>query len=276
MWIVPKNILNNKEYYLFATGTEVSKEEFQKSFPQELSLMWRSKPFKTSTWYQRWNRVWWIKHLFGRILKPSMQNRFITEYTESLGVIRAKGKATQVKESCGTMSDSFGLILKRLSSQQTLFGASSKTSLDTLRDLSPTFLTAYDLWVTQLKQDCLQRMKLARHTRENGSLYSRWATPRAFCYKDSDHDRGKSNLGEQVMNFPTPSARDYKGASFGAKGRDCLDFAVEVNKTKHYGQLNEGNHNTNGKLIERLNPEWAAQLMGTTFEQSFYASMATE
>ena len=28
MWIVPKNIETNKEYYLFATDTEVLKEEF--------------------------------------------------------------------------------------------------------------------------------------------------------------------------------------------------------------------------------------------------------
>lgn len=326
-------------------------KELSESYPQGLELMWRSKPFKTSTWLQRWKRVWWIKHLFGRILKHSTQNHFATEYTASLAVIHARVKASQEKENYGTMTGSFGRILNKLSSQLDLFSVSLKTSQDTSQDLSPTYLQAYDLWVTQLRADSLQRQKLAHRIRENDFSYSQstktptaeksgnswptpqaqigatntsqgkrrlqlpkavkhdwmtpqtvdvgtarpprlktgkrnpeqignwradlkdqvkqWPTPRAFCYKDSNHDRGKSNLGEVVSNWPTPQTSETEKAAKNTKQDSLSKRAIN-------GQLDPDNSNTSGNNQERLNPAWVAQLMGTTLEQSFFANMAME
>lgn len=339
MWIVPKNILpENSKYYHFSTDMEASKEEFQELSQLNQSLMWRSKLSKTSTWWQRWNRVWWIKHLFGRILKPSMENHFITEYTESLEVIRAKEKVSLVKENYGMMNDSFGRILKGQSLRLDLFGASLKTFQDTLRDLSPTFLKAYEIWVTQLRADCLRRKKLAQHIKERDYSFSQWMTPqtvdasgkareprlktgnrnpekegswradlkdqvnhwttpvasdqnrstiyaqggtalslqvkqwptpREFCHRGATTDRGKSNLGEVIHNWPTPQASETEKAAKNTKQGSLPKLAIN-------GQLDQGSNNTNGKPTERLNPEWAAQLMGTTLEQSFFANMAME
>ena len=312
MWIVPKNIPTNKRSYLFATDTEVSKKEFLTSFELEQSLMWRSKLFKSSTWYQRWKRIWWIRHLFGRILKPSMQNHFTEKYTESLEDIPVKEKVLQERESCGMTLDSFGHILNELSSQLDLFGASSKMLLDTSQVLSPTFLKAYDLWVTKLRQDCLRRLKLAHHTNEkeflslhvptlessgdvwptmtistgayqtslNGTIRPqlsmaviKWASPTARdgtgtdC--PADRKRNSPGLPSQVNLYPTPQASETEKATKDTKQESLSKMAIN-------GQLPWVKDNTVGKPTERLNPEWVAQLMGTTLEQSFFASMATE
>ena len=315
MWIVPKNIETNKEYYLFATDTEVSKEEFLRLSRLSQSLMWRSKPFKISTWWQRWNRVWWIKHLFGRILKPSMEIHFITKYTESLEDIRVKEKALLVKESFGMMNDSFGRILKGQSMTLDLFGASLKTSPDTSQDLSPTFLKAYEIWVTQLRQESLQRQKLARLIKENECLSSHWITPTSMSckrkeqedwqwmgtyYRTAEGKKIQSDLQKQVIKWSTPTTRDGTGTDCPAdRKRNSPGLPCQVNlyptpqasetekaakntkqdslsKRAINGQLDQENNNTNGKNSERLNPAWVAQLMGTTLEQSFYANMVTE
>ncbi|SEC45201.1 hypothetical protein SAMN04489761_3031 [Tenacibaculum sp. MAR_2009_124] len=315
MWIVPKNIETNKEYYLFATDTEVLKEEFLELSQLNQSLMWRSKLFKTSTWWQRWNRVWWIKHLFGRILKPSKENLFITKYTESLEVIRAKEKALLVKENYGMTNDSFGRILKGQSMTLDLFGASLKTSPDTSQDLSPTFLKAYEIWVTQLRQESTQRQKLARHIKEKGFSFSRWITPTSMSckrkekqdwewmgtyYKTAEGKKIQSDLQKQVLKWSTPTTRDGTGTDCPAdRKRNSPGLPCQVNlyptpqasetekaakntkqdslsKRAINGQLDQEKGNLNGKNTERLNPAWVAQLMGTTLGQSFYANMVTE
>lgn len=125
--------------------------------------------------------------------------------------------------------------------QFNLFGASLKTSAGTL--LSDMKLSGenYKKWVTELRKESLQRRKLAHHTEEKGSsslqswttptvhqqntkyqqggsplpyqVQQNWATPRVFMFKDAKEDRGKSNLGEQVMNpknWPTPTTQEVE------------------------------------------------------------------
>jgi hypothetical protein len=87
MWIIPSN---HPLYSAFAPAVVCSKEDLN-----ELSdllpsrLMWRSKPFAYTTWLLRWNRVWWVQHLFGRTLKPSHHQLFTEKYTASLADIPA-------------------------------------------------------------------------------------------------------------------------------------------------------------------------------------------
>ncbi|MDX1784075.1 MAG: hypothetical protein R3361_07950, partial [Aequorivita vladivostokensis] len=246
-----------------------------------------------------------------------MQTHFTINYTASLADIPAREKALQENGNCGTMTDSFGRILKTSCVQQDLFGDSLKTSPDTYRDLSPMFWTAYEQWVTKLKQDYTARKKQARRIKENACLSSPWMTPQTVDSGTSREPRIKSgkrdpekvgnwrmDLKDQVnnlwttpvatdmnrstkykqggtalsmqvkKNFPTPTANDHKGCGNNNTGRDRLDYAVEKGLVKN-GQLDPKNNNTNGKPKGQLNPEWVAQLMGTTLEQSFFASLAT-
>jgi hypothetical protein len=119
-------------------------------------------------------------------------------------------------------------------------------------------------WVTQLKSEYSQRVKLACPTKENESSSVAFPTPRSSdaeggtvnwgTPKEQDSraaltDRGKHNLGEQVHgmhNFPTPTSRDWKGAyskkSQEKKPRNLLPDAV--GEGSHQDQANL---NTTGK-----------------------------
>lgn len=75
----------------------------------------------------------------------------------------------------------------------------------------------------------------------------KWPTPRKFCHKDSNYDRGKSNLGEVVgeherkrFMWPTPTVAE----------------ATKIPATANYGQIGLNNHPrirglpTRGKLVK--------------------------
>ncbi len=63
-----------------------SKEDLNVRLEQcEPLFMLKSKPLSLKTFWLAWNRVYWFRHLSGRILKPSMHDHFVGEYTASWG-----------------------------------------------------------------------------------------------------------------------------------------------------------------------------------------------
>jgi hypothetical protein len=191
-----------------------------------------------------------------------MASRFVTEYTESLAVIPASRSATQDSEKEQMTPDTFSRIYASTFVQLDLFGVSSRTSVDTSTWDSMKFTKAFEIWVTKLRQDCLQRQKLAHLTRESDC--SSWGTPRDCDYKGGDRkDETKWSLTEQVNNWPTVRASEYKGT--GPKGSKSHRHMQE----KHYlcavvedGQPDQDKSNTNGSSRGQLNPAWVEQLMG--------------
>lgn len=172
MWIIPKNL----DCFPYAVDMlELNSELSELSRICEQSLMWRSKHSLVRTWSQRWKKVSWMQHLSGRILKPSMDGLFVETYILSLPVIPAKGNPVLAKEKGKQTPDGFGRILKESLRQLNLFGSLEKTSADTLPLDSPQFIEAYEIWVTQLRQDCLRRQSAVRPTDENG--YLSWRSP---------------------------------------------------------------------------------------------------
>ena len=206
MWIIPNNLTVSPSV---RATLESSWDLKELSRILEPSVMWRSKPSLARTWLQRLNRVSWLKHLSGRILKPSMENRFATEYTSSLAVIPASPSQSRDSEKEQTTPDTFGRILNESFRQLNLFGASLRTLEDTLVLDSPKFIEAYGLWVITLRQDCLQRQRSARHTRENGCLS--WPTSQARDWKGKQGQAYLEKaydlpaLVEQQVNWPTPN-----------------------------------------------------------------------
>lgn len=290
MWIVPKTL---SAYALeYAESSEVLNEQ---AYQLESSLMWRSKPFQSSTWSRRWNRVCWIRHLFGRILRHSTASHFVERYTESLVDIRASRSASLGNGKDKKILDTFGRLYAKLSAQLTLFGASLKMCQDTLTWDSATFTKTFDLWVIQLRQDYSRRQKLARLTSDNDC--SSWPTPQAQMERGTQfgkpqlplmvhnwetptvsqggHTRKdgtiRPKLDQQVKNWSTPTARDVTGTdSTTDRARKSPGLPCQV------GQLDQDNHKTNGKSRARLNPAWVAQLMGTTLEQIYFAPLAMQ
>ncbi len=206
----------------------------------------------------------------------------------SLQDTRASRSAMPAKGSARPTQGTFGRILQNTSVQLDLFCASSKTSADTSRLDSMRFSRAFEIWVTKLSQDCLQRQRSALLTNESDCLS--WLTPRAagsdgeggimenlegkdghYKLRDqvnwmtpdvSDRRSDKSNqqgLSNQV-NWPTPKKPTGGGQGHRQTpggGIRKLEDAIIIN-----GRPDPDKSNTTGKNRGQLNPKWVSQLMG--------------
>jgi len=149
MWILPNN---HPLYSAYAPEEECSMTDWNAQSDQfAQSLMWKSKPSAFGIWLRRWKRVYWLPHLFSRILKPSRQQDFTERYTASLAAIRASRSATQGSAKAPMTSDTFFRIYAELSKQLDLFGASLKTCLGTSAWDMTKFTAAFAIWVMQFE-----------------------------------------------------------------------------------------------------------------------------
>lgn len=340
MWIIPLQI---RESLAIALDSWASKEELNERLEQsEPLLMWKSKPLSAKTFWLAWKRVYWMQHLFGRILKPSIQNLFVVQWTALLGATPASHLAMQEEELAKKIQDTYTRIWNNTSVQYSLFGASSKMLPDTSVSDSQRSAKAFETWVSQLRQESLQQRKLARHTKGKGSLFLRFSTPQSRDYKSADMANSKNYLREVkatapgsmhstslqkavVINWITPIANQVgttgKGytpklhqqlLNWGTPRCSCSKSGYEKKKHKSriedmvhtkwptvttqdaknngsesqqnrnsqplntmvltVGQQDQDKSNTNGNRPV-LNPEWIAQLMGTTLEKTFFVPM---
>lgn len=275
MWILPNN---HPLYSAFAQDRVASKEdlsELSKLFIGNRwwsALMWKSKPLSFGTWLNKWNRVYWLPHLFTRMLKPFAENSFMEKYTESLAVIPVNRSALQDKEMETAILDTFGRIYQNSLNQLSLFSASLKMSPDISQWDLEKFIEAYEIWGMLLRRESTQRRRLAHLTKEKGFLSShlKWPTPRARDHKSAEGTeitRNARPLNEAVKNWPTPISSEvrqgYQNRQNGKKG------SQESLTTKVIDGLpNQVNLNSIGKPLV-LNPEWVFQLMGTALERTF-------
>lgn len=237
MWIIPKTLS------AFAPDmVELKWELSELASLLEQSAMWRSKPSLKRTWLQRLNKVKWMQHLSGRILRPSMDARFVEKYTESLAVIPASHFQTPDSEKEPKTQDTFSRIYANTFKQLDLFGASLKMSADTSIWDSTKFTKAFEIWVIKLRQDCLQRQRSARHIRENDC--SSWRSP-AVSEPGVSVDRLEGEIGarfydkvtgrlaqvglQQQVNWQTPKVAtgDYSYPN-GDKNKPFLNLAGQV------------------------------------------------
>lgn len=188
MWLIPSNLPPSSA---FAPAFVASNEELTEHWDSlsESPLMWKSKPLSSKTFWLAWKRVWWMQHLYGRILKPSLTSRFTESYTASLAAIPASPSAWPASKKENTTLDTFGRILNSSWAQLDLFGVSLKTSPVISQLGSTKFMQAFETWVTQLRQAYTVRAKRAHHTNANASLSSlsteiSWSTPRGGGQED--------------------------------------------------------------------------------------------
>lgn len=59
----------------------------------EASAWWRGKPSPSRTWWQRWNRVSWLRRLCGAMCEPSTADAGVAAWTASLAASRASRTA---------------------------------------------------------------------------------------------------------------------------------------------------------------------------------------
>ncbi len=211
-------------------------------------------------------------------LKPLTRNLLLDWLTSFILDFPASRLVLPASEKEQMTPDTFGRILLESCRQLDLFGVSSRMSPDTLALDSQKFTEAYEIWVTKLRQDCLQRQSVERLTDEQGCLS--WRTPsddseggvmelRSGCdarYKLRDQvnwptatvSRGghsqkdgtvKPKLDQEVKNWPTVTAQDAAnnaGPSQFDRNSQPLNTAVTS------GLLAQDSLNTNGKNQEQL------------------------
>lgn len=208
MWILPKQLIISPS----VQDTEESALDLKElSEISVTSLMWRSKPSQSQTWLQRWKRVSWMRALSGRILKHSISQRIVDEWTSSQAATHASRSALQERGEELKTKDTFSRILQRESQQLDLDLFSLKTSKDTCLKGSAKYKRAYELWVTQLRQEYSVRLKSEHRTREKDCSSLAWQTPRARNPEDCKSERARNSpaLASQVLNWGTPNTMDY-------------------------------------------------------------------
>jgi len=205
MWIIP----NNSRFSRYVPGTAVSNSDFPGHYKDLLeSLVWRSKPTPWRTWLLRLRRVRWLSRLCGRTCEPSRLRDFEDALISSLLATRASRSPSPASEKAQTIPDTFGRILHESLRQLSLFGASSRTSPDTLPSDSPQFIESYERWVTRLRQDSLQRQRSAPPTDGSGCLSWPTATKMGQAQtaeNPSPGQTGGTTLAGAVGQWPTPN-----------------------------------------------------------------------
>jgi hypothetical protein len=281
MWILPSNHpLSSAFAPEYAASNEDLKEYFHQSEP---SAMWKSKPLLWKTYLLQWKKVWWLRHLSGRILKPSTRTRFEASLTELLVATRANRLAMQEEEgeqkTQGTCGLSFDSILRSYNRD----GVFSKMLQDTSRWALMSLKENWKSWATSLRQESTLRRKSARLTRENdcSSLQLNWNTPTTDArpeHPDSMRARAEKNgysngtlyrnLASQVM-WTTPVADDASnrntkyaqgGTALGVQAKQWGTPRISTNGMK--GQVNP----TKGSRVEDQVLNWPAPVTTDAME----------
>lgn len=252
MWIIPKNLHTCH----FALDTEALTLDLSElSTMCEQSLMWRSKPSNVQTWSQRWKRVGWMQHLFGRISKPSHGEAFVERWTSSAvaslvnpSQVQVKEQETKIPATYGhTSSEESKLSDLPLFSWRTWKASSVQSSKVingmTQRERQFCFMSSENWkdWVINQRRVYSQRLKLAYPITGKGYLY--WATPRANL------------IAEENIN--TFLKRYRKG------NVHSMTLMLQVNHPfLVLGRKSKTSLSHHEPSMKRLNPRWVDCLMG--------------
>ena len=297
MWVLPKQIISASALDTEALISDSS--EF--SQVAEQSLMWRSKPSQSRTWSQRWKRETWMRHLSGRTLRHSQQNRFAAWWTSSLAATRANRSQQQVTDSEQKTQDTSGRFYAE---QYELFSPEesfSKTSKDIYRLDSPQLSATWKKMVTEQRGEYLVRLKSEQATR--GKESSSWPTAnardwkdtpgmsksrpdrnglgridqlaRAVYHNDSPPDLESSNsTGKNPARWPTlkannPSSTRKPGIGGRELSQEAKNWPTPITGDSHLSsspnaaqkRIQESKKTLSRMNPGKLNPSWVEQLM---------------
>ena len=233
MWIIPKTLSA-----FVPDMAESSLDLNELASILEQSAMWRSKPSLKRTWLQRLNKVKWMQHLSGRILRPLMASRFVEKYTASLAATPVSRSPRQGDAREQKTQDTFSRIYANTFVQLDLFGVSSRTSADTSIWDSMKFTKAFEIWATRLRQDYLVRQSAKHRTQDKDC--SLWLTPRVL-----EVDEPYENYLKRMQASPDPKNNTKTNAG-------NLSMQVEVNwPTPDLMMDGNVNQNSNKKNVPK-------------------------
>lgn len=193
----------------------------------ELFVTLSGKPTQRPSSWRGWRTRLWTRLLSGTISRPSMANRGTDSWIVWQRAIRASRSRSPVLDSGRRILDTSGPRSSESSQSVNQPTSSVKTWTAICPQVSTSSPRDFKAWVTSLQQDCLRRLKLARHIDADDS--SSWPSPTARDWKDEganvDYAKvaSKSKLGGVAVmtstgkNWPSPRARDYEKDSPNAK-----------------------------------------------------------
>ena len=191
-WILPKQL------HTLASALDMEALSLDSNEQSQIcaqSLFVRSKPSQLRIWSAKWRRDSWTRHLSGRILRPSLGQRFATEWTSSLADTLARDLATQ---DCAKESKTRGTSGRGL---QMAFDFSDpgSVSLKTSKDISawgcPTSSKTWQEWVIERRGAYSVRLKSAHRISASGC--SSWPSPVASEVRQGFQDRSRGMKGSQ-------------------------------------------------------------------------------
>jgi len=267
-WILPKQ-LHTLACALDTAALSLDSNESSRICAQ--SLFVRSKPMPLRTWSAKWKRDSWTRHLSGRILEPSLGERFVTEWTYLLAVTRANHSAQPGSAEAKKIRGISG----RGSQMEFDFSGHDAASLKTSKDISrwgcPTSSKTWQEWVTERRGAYSQRLKSARLI--SGSGCSSWPTSSARdwkgCYTTLQRKDGKmrGDLLPDAVNIeemhgppvPASSSTDGSRQELSVATRDgnwTTPAATDTGRTTQYQQ--------GGKALsmQAAAVQWATPIMG--------------
>ena len=235
-WILPKQ-LHTLAFALDTAALISDSEEQSRIYAQSLFL--RSKVSPARTWSAKWKRDSWTAHLSGRILKPSLGERFETEWTSSLEATHASHFQPPGNASAQTIPATSG----HSSQMEFRFFDPASASLKMSRDTSASdcerSLENWNQWVTRCRGEYSVRVKSAHLTNASGSSSLQWPTTAARDYKGTSpgylfRADGKSRVDQlavavdqaEIGNWPTPTVQE----------------AGKIGNQANHGQIALSNH----------------------------------
>ncbi|MER8602816.1 hypothetical protein NKH48_03340 [Mesorhizobium sp. M1233] len=252
MWLyIPNTSTSSQSAPEEAASISASSWQFQ---ALAVSCSWRGKPSPSRNWFQRWNKVSFIRLLCGAMPEPSTASAGVDAWMASLAASRARVIPLPGRRGEASTSATSGHQPAASSSKLAHGSSSSKTSAACSRrgmttSLEPKeFGETFASWVSRLRADCSRRQKSVRATSASASLSSAWPTPdatnrvrdeetlakcAAFRKRNAGQNTVPLYLAEVAQNWPTPTANDWKGSGptlerkDGQMRGDRLDYATE-------------------------------------------------
>ena len=297
-WIIPKNLHTSP----FVQDTEELISDLNESSQIcAQSLLVRSKPTRSRTWFQKWKRDSWTRLLYGRILKPSLGKVFAERWTSSQAASLVNPSQLRAVEEEMKILDTSS----HTSSEESHLSDLPLFSLRTSKESSPpssekdgvteqerpfSFMSSVNWkgWVTKRRQEYLARAKSAHLINERESLL--WLTPCATeigtrsessilqriqnkkqeellvqIYRETSFQVEKESLkknGPLLKLWASPRTGMSKApAGGGDPNKKAYHFRIE-NQVKTSFQVEEEKLKRNGSQREQLNPRWVETLMG--------------
>lgn len=285
MWIIPKNL----SIYHYAQDTGALILDFQELSDQlEQSVMWRSKPSQSKTWYRRLKKDCSLQLLFLQTLKSFPGKSLVEKWTYSQGASLVSHLVSQEENKEIKTLDIYGHTSQKglnswedlpLFSSKTFQESSQASSKETTgqikRGLQFCFMSleSWKDWVTKQRRAHSQRLKLARHTKgkECSFLVSEMNSNRAELilsmdslsqinqissqYGQHQEDKNSTVLNHQESQWGTPTTRDWKDAGLKKESKPRKDGTRRMTLCPQQVLFQE---NYRGKL----NPRWIEMLMG--------------